>query len=319
MRKIICVILILVVTFPIVAAHIDFDDSLPADVLSRFSSAVGKETSGRKDIALLADNYTERILADGSIEASFLLSFSDKQILVEFFGENRESLLVSLDEAIHGILFYEESLYSDSEMRIGYIIDGNYSFLSEKEFRKGTRLRAVDSLGVTRGIFEVSQDYDGAMTLDPVFIRNPFPGMKLENAGEWKFTLTASMGFNFSLPEAFGMISLGRTDLMYPFVPILSFAYSYSSGKSSYYGGIGLEAYLNLSRIFPSVGFTLIQEGRIGGSASVLIGGGADGFDWSSVFSIFYEHRLLPSFYWRCGYQNLLGSNMLVLGFGGDF
>lgn len=319
MRRIICLILVSIVAFPLLAAEIDSDGSLPPDVFSEFSVVADKETKGRKDISLMAGNYSERILSDNSIEASFLLSFSDKQILVEFFGEDREALLSSLAEVIHGILFYDESLYSDSETTLGYIIDGSYSFLSDQKFREGTRLRAVDSLGVTRGVFEVSANYDGAVSLDPVFIREPFPGMRLENAGEWKFTITASMGFDFSSLEAFGMINIGRSDLIYPFVPILSFAYSYSSGKSRYYGGIGLEAYLNLSRIFPSVSFTLIQEGRIGGSASVLIGGGADGFDWSSVFSIFYEHRMLPSFYWRAGYQNLLGSNMLVIGFGGDF
>ena len=157
------------------------------------------------------------------------------------------------------------------------------------------------------------------MTLDPVYIDYPLPGMAIEDSGEWKMTGTIASGFRFSSPEVFVQFSLGRTDLIYPFVPLVSLAYRYGEGGSYVYGGVGLEAYLNLSRVFPSVSFTLVEEGRIGGNVSVLLGGGSTGFDWRSVFSIFYEHRALPSFFWRVGYQNLQGEHMLAVGVGGDF
>ena len=318
-RGLAAAVLILFSLFPVFSSHIVADESIPEDVLGELARAVGEATYGRGDIDFNASSYVEEDFEDGNTRASFLLSFSGKEVLVEFYGDGRENLLSSLDESVRSILFYEESLYSDSGFTLGYVLDSSYSLLSESSIRRGTRLRAVDNLGRTRGLFEVSDNYSGAVTLEPVYLDDPYPGMRLDPEGEWKLSGSLSTGFNFSSPELFGMISLGRSDLIYPFVPIVSFAYRYSGGQSDVYGGIGLEAYMNLSRLFPSVNFTLLQEGRIGGSVSVLVGGGTGGFDWRSVFSIFYEHRALPSFFWRLGYQNLQGTHMLVLGFGGDF
>lgn len=319
MRRLLLVLMIAAVLLPLSASHVVTDGTLPDDVLSVLAATAGKETYGRADLLFSAADYSETVLDDGAVKAMFMFSFGDKQIAVEFFGMDREELMDSLRNSIHGILFYEEMLYSGSELSLGYIIDGNYSLVTDEVFRRGERLQAVDSFNDVRGLFEVGETYNGAISLDPVFVDDPFPGMRLERAGAWKLMGTVSSGLRFSSPEIFSMISLGRTDLIYPFVPTVSLAYRFSSGRSFVYGGVGIEAYMNLSRIFPSVSFTLVQEGRIGASASVLAGGGESGFDWSAVFSIFYEHRALPSFFWRFGYQNLQGSHMLVLGFGGDF
>ena len=318
-RTLLAVSFLLISLSSLFSSPIVSDGTLPDDVLGELSKAIGEGTYGRGDLDFNATSYTEESFESGSTEASFLLSFSEKEILVEFYGDAREALLESLGESIRGILFYEEALYSDTGMKLDYVLDNSYSLLSDESLRRGTRLKAIDSLGVTRGLFEVGDNYTGAITLDPVYLNHPYPGMRLENAGEWKLVSTVATGFDFSSPELLGMISLGRTDLIYPFVPILSFAYRYAGGRSDFYGGLGIEAYMNLSRVFPSVDFTLIEEGRIGGSVSILVGGGKEGFDWRSVFSVFYEHRALPSFFWRLGYQNLQGSHMLVVGLGGDF
>ena len=319
MRRLILFLLLALSVFPLLALHIISDGSLPDDVLSVVAEAVGRDPYGRSDILCHADGYSETILSDGSVSASFMFSFLEKQILTEGFGTDREELLRSFAYSVHGILFYEEALYSDAQMKLDYVLDGSYSLLSEENMRKGTRLKAVDSLGSTRALFEIRDNFDGAMTLDPVYIDYPLPGMAIEDSGEWKMTGTIASGFRFSSPEVFVQFSLGRTDLIYPFVPLVSLAYRYGEGGSYVYGGVGLEAYLNLSRVFPSVSFTLVEEGRIGGNVSVLLGGGSTGFDWRSVFSIFYEHRALPSFFWRVGYQNLQGEHMLAVGVGGDF
>ena len=315
MRRLLLVMVMAVAVFSLYASHIISDGSLPDDVLSAVSEAIGRETYGRSDLVFHADSYTETDLENGGTAASFMLSYSDKAILTEGYGKDREELLSSFSYSIHGILFYEESLFSDAPLSLGYIVDRNYSFLSDVSLRRGTKLR----VGTVRAVFEVGENYDGAVSLDPVYLRSPMPGMTLEKAGEWKLSGSLSTSFRFSSPEIFAQISLGRTDLIYPFVPTVSFAYCYSAGRSDVYAGVGLEAYLNLYRVFPSVSFTLVEEGRIGGSVSILAGGGAEGFDWRSVFSIFYEHRALPSLYWRVGYQNLQGTHMLVIGMGGDF
>lgn len=294
------------------ASPVAADPSVPDDVLSVLSQAVERNTDGRGGLEVSASGYSE----DGSY-ASLMLSYGGKDILLEFYGNGRSELLSSLSEEVGNLLFYEESLYSDAPVRIDYILPGSYSFISRDHFRLGSALSAVDTNGRVRGRFLVGGIYDGAVLLDPVYLDDPFPGMVLAGEGEWKLIATASTAFDFRAPEAFGMVSLGRTDLIYPFVPIISLAYRFDSGMSYGYGGVGLEAYLGLSGVFPSSRFTLVEEGRIGASASVLVGGGT-GFDWRSVFSIFYEHRASPAFFWRLGYVNLQGTHMLSIAFGGD-
>ena len=278
------------------ASPVAADSSVPDDVLSVLSQAVERNTDGRGGLEVSASGYSE----DGSY-ASLMLSYGGKDILLEFYGNGRSELLSSLSEEVGNLLFYEESLYSDAPVRIDYILPGSYSFIFRDHFRLGSALSAVDTNGRVRGRFLVGGIYDGAVLLDPVYLDDPFPGM----------------AFDFRAPEAFGMVSLCRTDLIYPFVPIISLAYRFDSGMSYGYGGVGLEAYLGLSGVFPSSRFTLVEEGRIGASASVLVGGGT-GFDWRSVFSIFYEHRASPAFFWRLGYVNLQGTHMLSIAFGGD-
>ena len=319
MRRLILLLIVLSVVLPLQASHIVSDGTLPDDVLAALAGAVGKETYGRGDLSITASSYAEEELDDGAIHASILLSYEEKEVLLEFFGTGRSELLSSLGDEVHNLLFYEKALYSSSPLILDYVLDGSYSFLSEDRLRHGTRLKAVDSLGNVRGLFEVGESFSEADVLDPVYIDDPYPGMALSDAGEWKVVSTLSTGFDFSSPEMAAIVSAGRTDLIYPFVPIVSLAARYGEGGVNLYAGIGIEAYMNFSRIFPSVDFTLIQEGRIGGSASVLLGGGSNGFDWCSVFSVFYEHRATPSFFWRLGYQNLQGEHMLVLGLGGDF
>ena len=301
------------------ASHIISDGTLPDDVLEALAAAAGAETYGRGDLEFTASGYSEdSTLFPGKTLASFMLSFSGKEIKVEFLGGTREELLSSLAEEMRNLLMYEVTLYSGEGPRLDYITGGSYSFLADRHYRRGTRLKAVDTLGRVRGVFETGEVFDEAVVLDPVYLSDPLPGMQLEDAGEWKTMLTFASGFDAERPEMLGLLSIGRTDIVYPFVPLISAAYRYYDGESFIYGGIGLEAYLNLSRIFPSVSFTLVEEGRIGGSVSLLLGYG-ESFDWRAVFSVFYEHRAAPSFFWRLGYQNLQGTHMMVVGMGGDW
>ena len=309
---------VLVSALPAVS-HIVSDGTLPADVLSSLAEDIGEETYGRGDLRFTASGYSESEEENGFTEASMLLSFSGKEILLSFRGEDREALLESLGEETRSLLFYEPSLSSDGEMKLDYITGGSYSFLTDRSFRRGTRFRAMDTEGRIRGIFELAEPFGEAKTLKPVYVNHPYPGMSLVPGGNWKFTASGAMGFRFNEFTASGIVSIGRTDLIYPFVPLISAAYVYDSGVHYAYGGIGIEAYLDLATIFPRVGFTLVQEGRIGGNASILLGGSSSGFDWSAVFSVFYEHNLSPSLHWRVGYQNLLGEHMLAIGFGGSF
>ena len=129
MRRLILFLLLALSVFPLLASHIISDGSLPDDVLSVVAEAVGRDTYGRSDILFHADGYSETILSDGSVSASFMFSFLEKQILTEGFGTDREELLRSFAYSVHGILFYEEALYSAAQMKLDYVLDGSYSLL----------------------------------------------------------------------------------------------------------------------------------------------------------------------------------------------
>lgn len=319
MRKLLLVSLLLMILSPLAASHIISDGTLPDDVLSSLSVSVGKETWGRGDLIAEASSYREEHFDDDLILASFMLSYGEKEVLLEFSGSGRADLLESLEREIHNLLFYEESLYSDGDIILGYALPASYSVSDDLGLRRGTRLNAIDSLGKTRAVFEVEETFPSATVLEPLYLDVPYPGMTLEKAGAWRVSASAATGFDFSSPDILSMVSIGRTDLIYPFVPIISAAYRYSDGKNYAYGGIGIEAYLDIWRIFPDVSFTLLEEGRIGANASVLLGASDTGFDWIGVFSVFYEHRALPSFFWRLGYENMQGKHMFLLSMGGDF
>ena len=319
MRRLVIAAFIAILAMPLSASHIVSDGSLPEHVLSTLASSVGRETYGRGDLDFSASGYSSDGWDDGWTHSSFYLAYSDKEVLVEFYGRSEDELLESLSDSIRGILFYEDSLSSDADLTLGYALDSSYSTLSETTLRRGTMLRAIDSFGSTRALFEVDDVYGDAMTLQPVYLDSPYPGMALEEAGAWTIGATVASGFDFSSPSILLLATLGRTDLIYPLIPIISLGGMYGPDGLNAYLGLGMEAYLDLSTAFPSVGFTLIQEGRIGGNVSLLIGGGASGFDWRSVFSIFYEHRALAGLSWRIGYQNLQGTHMLLVGMGGMF
>lgn len=297
-----------------------FDDTFPSDILTAVSAAADRYTDGRGSIDFLFSDYSEDSeLFPDELHASFTVSYSGKSYTINATGRDRASLISQIDEEISAMLYYEELLLAPG-LRLDYIFQSSYSALSDTSFRRGTRFKAVDSNGHTRGIFDVTGRYNGATTLDPVYLDRPFPGISLEPDGTWTAYATAAMGFAFPQVDVLASATIGKLDWIFPFIPTLSFVYRYRNGVSYMYGGIGVAASLSLGRIFPSVEFTLIQEGRIGADASLLLGGSSEGFDWNGRFSVFYEHRATPHFYWRIGYENFgWDTHMLMIGFGGDF
>ncbi len=318
MRKLVTVVL-LAVSAVLYASSVTPDESFPDYAIAAVGRAVDESTRGRGDLDVDITEYSEdHETFSEMILASFTISYEGKSSTINAIGHDTEELSDAIGEEITSLLYYEELLLAPG-LRLDYIHRGSYSFLSDEYFRRGTRLRAVDSDGDTRGVFEVSDRYSGAYVLSPVFLDNPFPGISLRREGAWTAFGSLAMGFSFPSVDVTASVALGRTDLMYPFVPLVSFFTRYVNGEIYCYGGIGMEAFLDIHRIFPSVHFTLLEEGRIGAEASLLLGGGPSGLDWKGRFSVFYEHRATQSFFWRIGYENLQGTHMMMIGLGGDF
>ena len=319
MKRIFLSVLLLAAFSLLPANEVSFDSSVPDDVMAVIEDGIDRWTEGRGNISVHIGGYEEDSQSfEGRTLASFEAVSGDLSLEINAIGRDRESLLESVATEVRNILFYEESLMVPG-LRLDYVYQGSYSFLTSDYYRRGTRLSAIDADGKIRGLFEVAERYEGAVLLEPVFLSDPVPGLRLEDEGEWTASLTAATGFDFSSPSIEITGSVGRSDLIYPFTPLLSLTYRLSGGESYYYGGIGLGASLDLWRIFPTFSFTLIEEGRIQADASLLLGAGPDGFDWKGRFSVSYEHSPTPSFFWRLGYLNFQGEHMLILGGGGRF
>ena len=319
MRKAAFLLALLSMAAALCASTVEFDESVPGNIASVISESVDRWTEGRGDIQVSVSGYSEDTeLFEGRIFASFTAVSGGAEYEIRAVGAGRDGIEEAIGNEIRNILFYEDSFMADSP-RLDYIYRGSYSFLSDAYFRRGTRLSAVDGNGRTRGLFEVAERYDGSVMLEPVYLSSPVPGLSLVQSGEWTASVSASMGFSFPSPAFELTASIGRSDLIYPFMPLISFTYMMKGNASYYYGGIGLGASLNLWRIFPAFSFTLIEDGRIGADASILLGAGPDGFDWRGRYSVYYEHSPLPSFFWRIGYVNLQNEHMLMIGGGGRF
>ena len=319
MKRYLSIAILLLIPSILHASSVTFDASVPEYAASAISSAVERWTEGRGDIEVAIDGYSEDDdLFEGRTLASFRARSGGAEYTISAVGKGEEGIAEAIGDEIRNILFYEDSLMSRG-MRLDYVYRGYCSFLTDEYFRRGTRLRAVDGNGRTRGLFEVAERYDGAVLLEPVYLSSPVPGLRLEEYGEWTASLSGSLGFDFPSPSFEVTASAGRSDIIYPFTPFLSFTYLMSGGSQYIYGGAGLNASLDLWRIFPTAGFTLVEEGRIGADASILLGAGPEGFDWDARYSVYYEHAPLPSFFWRIGYTNIKGIHMLTLGGGGRF
>ena len=319
MRKLLFPIIFILLISAAAASSVTSDGSVPDDVLAVIEERVVSLTAGRADIIVDISSYSEdNGLFPGRIFSTFTAESGSASLVINAIGDDRESLLESISGEIRNILFYEESLMAPSP-RLDYIYGGSYSFLADEYYRRGTRLRAVDSDGRVRGLFETAERYDGAVMLEPLYLADPVPGLPLEKCGAWTAFLSAAMSPDFSSPSFEITAAAGRSDLIYPFMPLLFATYYMDGGDAYFYGGLGIGASFDLWRMFPTVSFTLVEEGRITADASVLLGTGPAGFDWRGRFSISYEHSPLPSFFWRIGYVNLQGRSMLSVGGGGRF
>lgn len=318
MRRILTALLIILLP-ALYASTITPDDSFPDYALAAIGRAVDESTAGRGNLDVSISGYSvDDSYFHNMLYATFTLSYNGNENIINAVGHDTAELSAAIEDEIYSLLYYEESLIAPG-LRLDYIHRGNFSFLSDSHYRRGTRFNAVDTDGRTRGVFEISDSYPGVYVLSPVYLDEPFPGISLESEGEWTMFSSAAMGFSFPAIDMTASLSFGRTDLIYPFVPLVSFLFRYDNGAMYWYGGIGIEAFIDIHRIFPSVEFTLIEEGRIGADAAILLGGGPDGFDWKGRFSVFYEHRATSSFFWRIGYENIQGEHMLMIGLGGDF
>ncbi len=317
--KVRALLLLLLFALPLSASTVVFDDSVPESIASVIAENVDKWTEGRGDLDIEISDYSEDDeVFDNRILASFTASSGGETLYINAVGRGREGIEEAIATEVMNILFYLDVLMEEPP-RLDYIYNGTYSFLSDNYYRRGTRLKAVDNSGRLRGLFEVAERYDGAMLLEPLYLSQIVPGLSLESAGEWNANIVASMGFDFSSPTFEITASVSRSDLIYPFYPLLSFTYMLSNSESYYYGGLGIGASLDFWRMFPHISFTLIEEGRIGADVSVLLGMGPEGFAWNGRYSIYYEHSPLPFFYWRLGYTYLQGHHMVTLGGGGRF
>lgn len=306
----------IVLLLPIsIFANVSFTGDVPVDMKSYIESAIYDNSRGRDDIEFTISNIKHEEKEE-IMWISFNLAFLDRSIAIDI-ESNPKDLEKNVKEEIRNALFYERTLYLEGEENLDYIYDKSFSFFPEVHYRKGTTFTLKDANGKTQGVFEVKHNYSEASVLQPLYVANALPGMTLKKSSSWRYSITA--GTNLYKSNLAISADIGNTSLIYPIVPIVSLLYEKRNQSQALAVGIGVESYLDLND-FLKIGFTLIEEGRIGASASVLLTIEDGSFGYNGTFSIFYEHRLLPKFFWRVGYSRYpkIG-NAMIIGIGGGF
>ena len=308
-------LLLLVVSLP-VYADVVFDSSFDSQSKAVINKAVMENSKGNDDIKFLLSSLERQVEDNGDIHIAFNLSFLDESFDINVITEEK-NLEKAVIAEIYNVLFYQEKLYSDSDEIINYIYSGSFSFVPKNNYRRGTTLTSYDEKGRISGVFEVKKHYTDVDGLQAIFVRNARPGNRLEKTSSFRYSLMGAT--NFYIGAYSLSAELMNTSWLYPFSPTLSFFYEERAGNRAMYAGIGLTAFFDLNDIFSS-SFTLLEEGRIGASASLLLGAKNQEFAYDGFYSIFYEHRLLPKFYWRVGYAYYpMLKSSLILGVGGSF
>ena len=308
---------VLFLSFSFVFASVSFSPDVPDDIKLIIEKAIDENDKGRDDINFSISSYSYSIDEKERIHLSFDLSFLDKSLELSVVSNNQKSLKEDINEEIVNALFYETSLYLDSDEKLDYIYSGSFSFYHKKNYRLGSSFVLKDANGKTKGFFELKRHHGEVDELQSVFISSPKPGMMLERASSWRYALYGSTNF-YKKNFAFAL-ELSTTNIIYPFLPAVTFLYENKKGTSSFYSGIGIQAYLDISDLLKN-SFTFIQNGRVGASAFLLLGIRGGDFVYDGMYSIYYEHRAFAKFLWRVGYIKLpeLGHSM-VFGIGGSF
>lgn len=315
MRKLIFLFLLLFLPVFIFATVV-VPQNIPEDIASVISDSIDDNDRGREDVDFIISNYNEESIGD-DIGISFTLDFLDRSITIDVLAA-RKDIGKAISNRIGQALFYEDTLYPEVDEKLDYIYSGSFSFFPSKDYRRGTTFIAKDEMGKTKGVFEINHQYSDVDELQPIYVsKNLKPGMALSKSSSLRYSL--SIATNFYVGSLGFSAELGSTNLIYPFIPTLSIVFETRQGRNAIYGGIGIAGYIDLNDFMKS-SFTLIQEGRIGASASLLLGSDSGEFAYNGFFSIYYEHRLLPKFMWRVGYAKypMLGHS-LIFGIGGSF
>lgn len=294
-----------------------FTDDVPVKIKDVIQSAIEENNRGRDDIEFEISNYNYFVDHRDKIHLSFSLGFLDKKLELSIVSDSDKALEKDIRKEISNALYYESSLYVSGDERLDYIYKNSFSFYPKNQYRKGTTLSAYDVKGKRQGVFEIKHTYTDIDELQPIYLSNIKPGLELRKSSAWHYTIYGATNF-YASNLALGL-EVGNTSLIYPIVPTLSLFYENKLGSYSIYGGVGIEAYCDLNDFLHS-SFTFIQEGRLGASASLLVGISDESWEYNGMYSIYYEHRLFPSFYWRVGYSKLpkLGRS-LIFGIGGCF
>ena len=322
---------------------IEFDSTVPDSLHSNIEKAIDKSINGRAEVDFYVSNFfLDDTLFEDSLLATFTLqplidgevlyiddtqSFEqedlenqkkEKKYIIRVLSKGEQQLSKSIEQEIERALFYD-TFINGKDINL-YIYDGTYSLhMEEENYRKGTTFVAKDLDNKTRGVFELSSKVDSLALLSPLYINNMLPGLKIEKKSSFRWNINFAMDIVPS--DYFASFEVGYTKLVYPITPKFGFAYVNNNSQSYYYVSLGIDGFLPFNTLFPNISFTLVEDARAGVSASFLFGLNMDGkFDMDGTFSIFYEHRPLPHFFWRLGYSLLPGfKDGFMIGFGGDF
>ncbi len=295
MKRLIFLLLICITAIPLFSSvAVEGDEGISTAILSVIEDTLDKELE-----YLIAEDvsvYASIKEVKGNLVILSLDIKGESVDIVFDMSEGRSGIRKAIRDSLRYFLPQKENSLS-------YIYPQSYSALNLDASPRGALFALKGANGQTSALFAVDDKIGEATILSPLYINRAYTGMMLEKKAS--IELKASFLSVFMPEFRYGVkVNMKYLPLLYPLNPVIGFQYAQDKG---FYGALGFEYRLSFASIFSS-SFSLVQDGGITASASLLLGSN-DGFSWGFSWDLLYEHHFTPYLYWNIGFNQVYATS----------
>lgn len=236
MKRIISLLLICFILFPLFSS-VTIAGGVSTALEEELVSYVEKAVGNRMEPSVVISDVRED--EDG---LSFTISYNGKT--KELKTERQY-----LEEDIHSLFYYEESLFEEGE-RLDYIYNNTFSSITALKAGRGSNWAVIGFSGKTEALVMATEVYDDAIVMRPYYLSNPLPGMKMKRINDFSLSLRTFSTLTFLRYGA--SLSLSYSTICYPLIPFIQVAaVRNAGGVFSYYALLGASASFSFSSVWP--------------------------------------------------------------------